>query len=262
MSVLFEEMTRGQILAIAPDAIAVLPTSATEQHGPHMAVGTDTLLCTTIARRAAEAAADQVPIVIAPPVAFGSSFHHNPFGGVLTLTSATFIEVVSEVVAGLSRSGFRKVVIINGHGGNSDQVGVVGQEAVNRLGLPIVAASCSYWNLCRTALVVSNLIPAAYIPGHAGQFETSMVMALRPDWVDEAERQQVDDVSSANIGLDIDLTGAVVQSHGTWQNGPGHTDNPAAATAELGVAMLEIIVAEVARFFREFSKVPGPQSER
>ena len=258
MKMLFEEMTREQILEVAPRAIAVLPTSATEQHGPHLAVGTDTLLCTTVARRAAEAAADQVSVVIAPPLAFGSSFHHNPFGGVLTLTSATFIEVVSEVVAGLSRSGFRKVVILNGHGGNSDHVGVVGQDAVNRLELPIVAASCNYWDLCREALVDADLIPDSLIPGHAGQFETSMVMALRPDWVDEQARQQVDDVSTADIGLDVDLTGAVVQSHGTWQKGPGHTDNPAAATAELGTAMLEIIVGEVARFFREFSRVSGP----
>ena len=258
MTVLFEEMTREQILEIAPRSIAVLPTSATEQHGPHMAVGTDTLLCTTVARRAAEAAADQVPVVIAPPLAFGSSFHHNPFGGVLTLTSATFIEATSEVIAGLSRSGFRKVVILNGHGGNSDHIGVVGQDAVNRLELPIVAASSNYWNLCRDALIKADLLPASCIPGHAGLFETSMVMALRPDWVDESARQQVDDVSTTDIGLDIDLTGAVLQSHGTWQKGPGHTDNPAAATAELGNLMLEIIVSEVAQFFREFSRVPGP----
>ena len=258
MKVLFEEMTREQIEEIAPRAIGVLPTAATEQHGPHMAVGTDTLLCTTVARRAAEAAADRVPVVITPPLAFGSSFHHYPFGGVLTLTSATFMGVVAEVVEGLSRTGFRKVVILNGHGGNSDHIGVVSQDAVNRLGLPLVAASCNYWDLCRDALVEQDLIPASRIPGHAGQFETSLVLALRPDWVDETARQRVDDVSAADVGLDVDLTGAVVQSHGTWQRGPGHTDDPAAATPELGAAMLEVIVPEVARFFREFARVPGP----
>ena len=81
MTVLFEEMTREQIKQIAPRAIGVMPTSATEQHGPHMAVGTDTLLVTTVARRAAEAVADDVPVVITPPLAFGSSHHHYPFGG-------------------------------------------------------------------------------------------------------------------------------------------------------------------------------------
>ena len=61
---MFEEMTREQIKAVAPGAIAVLPT--TEQHGPHMAVGADTLLCTTVARRAADAIAAGVPVVISP----------------------------------------------------------------------------------------------------------------------------------------------------------------------------------------------------
>ncbi|MBT5448157.1 MAG: creatininase family protein, partial [Gemmatimonadetes bacterium] len=97
MPVLFEEMTREQIKAIAPNAIAVMPTAATEQHGPHMAVGTDTLLVSTVAARAAEAAADSVPVVVTPPLAFGSSHHHIPFGGTLSLTSDTFIEVVREV---------------------------------------------------------------------------------------------------------------------------------------------------------------------
>ena len=64
MPVLFEEMTREHIKAIAPNAIAVMPTAATEQHGPHMAVGTDTLLVSTVATRAAEAAADSVPVVV------------------------------------------------------------------------------------------------------------------------------------------------------------------------------------------------------
>ncbi|SVE01776.1 uncharacterized protein METZ01_LOCUS454630 [marine metagenome] len=65
MTVLFEEMTREQINAVAPGAIAVWPTTATQQRGPHMAVGTDTLL-TTVARRAADAIAAEVPVVITP----------------------------------------------------------------------------------------------------------------------------------------------------------------------------------------------------
>ncbi|SVD53741.1 uncharacterized protein METZ01_LOCUS406595, partial [marine metagenome] len=149
MTVLFEEMTREQIKSIAPGAIAVMPTAATEQHGPHMAVGTDTLVCSTVAQRAAEAVVDDVRVVVTPPLSYGSSFHHYPFGGVLTLTSSTFIAVVAEVLEGLSRTGFRKLVVLNGHGGNSDHVGVVGQDAVNRMGLPAVVGTCNYWDLCR-----------------------------------------------------------------------------------------------------------------
>ena len=244
--------------AIAPQAIAVMPTAATEQHGPHMAVGTDTLLCTTVARRAAEAVADVVPVVVTPPLAFGSSHHHIPFGGVLSLTSDTFIDVVREVTEGLVRTGFRKVVILNGHGGNSDHVGVAGQDLVNRMDQPATVASCNYWDLAKAALVEKDLLPSPRIPGHAGHFETSLIMALRPDWVDPEALASVDDLTEATGGLDVDLAGAVVQTYGVWQTGPGQTDYPAAATPELGNAMLEVIVAQVAQFYNDFNRVRGP----
>jgi creatinine amidohydrolase len=258
MTVLFEEMNREQIKAIAPQAIAVMPTAATEQHGPHMAVGTDTLLCTTVARRAAEAVAGTVPVVVTPPLAFGSSHHHIPFGGVLSLTSDTFIDVVREVTEGLVRTGFRKVVILNGHGGNSDHVGVAGQDLVNRMGQPATVASCNYWDLAKAALVEKDLLPEPRIPGHAGHFETSLIMALRPDWVDAEALASVDDLTEATGGLDVNLAGAVVQTYGVWQVGPGHSDYPAAATPELGNALLEVIVAQVARFYSDFNRVRGP----
>ncbi|NKB72243.1 MAG: creatininase family protein [Candidatus Latescibacteria bacterium] len=258
MTVLFEEMTREQIKKVAPEAIAVLPTAATEQHGPHMAVGTDTLLCTTVAKQAAEAAAGQVPVVITPPLAFGSSHHHIPFGGVLSLTSDTFIDVVREVAQGLVRTGFRKVVILNGHGGNSDHVGVAGQDLVNRMDMAATVASCNYWDIGKPALVEKGLLEAGLIPGHAGHFETSLIMALRPDWVDPEGMAKVEDQSGGNSGLDVGVAAAVVQTYGVWQKGPGHTDNPAAASPELGRDLLAVLVDQVAQFYRDFHAVAGP----
>ena len=96
------------------------------------------------------------------------------------------------------------------------------------------------------------------MPGHAAHFETALVMALRPDWVDPDAQASTEDQSKASGGLDVALTGAVVQTYGTFQTGPGHTDNPAEATAELGQKMMEVGVAEVAQFFRNFAQVPGP----
>jgi len=258
MTVLFQEMNREQIKAVAPRAIGVLPTSATEQHGPHMAVGTDTLLVTTVAERAARAAADTVPVVITPPLAFGSSHHHYAFGGTLSLTSEVFAGVVRDVLIGLVRTGFRKLVVLNGHGGNKDLVGMAAQDLVNRLEIPATVASCNYWDVAKPALLRANLMPAGRIPGHAAHFETSAVLALRPDWVDAEACRQTRDMSTQNSGLDVDLTGATVQTYGAWAKGPGHTDHPAAATAELGHKALEIMVAELARFFRDFSRVAGP----
>ena len=259
MSILFSELTREEINEVASRAIGVLPTAATEQHGPHMAVGTDVILCQNVARRAAELAADTVPVIVAPTLPFGSSWHHYHFGGVISLTSPTFISAVQESVEGLARCGFRKIVVLNGHGGNSDHVGVVGQDIVNRLDHQVAVATGDYWNIARPALIDADIMPSPKIPGHAGHFETAMMMALRPDMVREAGLGKVTDVSDERDSLDIGMAGATVQIHGAWQKGPGHTDYPAAASPEEGKALCDTISNAVAKFYMEFAQVTGPE---
>ena len=247
------EMTRNQIAAIAPTAIAVLPTASVEQHGPHMPVITDTLLCTTVALRAAEQASDTVDVIVAPTLSFGNSHHHRPFAGVLSLASDTYMAAVIDILEGLTLSGFRKLVVLNGHGGNTDSNAVVGLDFVHRLGHDVSIATAAYWNIARAAVVEGTALPSNMIPGHAGRFETSMVMSLRPDLVPAEGLAQTEDLTKAPSGLFGAMAGATVQSHGGWAAGTGYTDNPAAASAEEGTAILEIVVAQVANFFRAFA---------
>jgi creatinine amidohydrolase len=248
MTVLFHEMTREQIRRTAPTAVAVLPTAAIEQHGPHLPVWTDSLLCETVARRAAERAAGQATVVVAPILPYGSSHHHFPFPGVLSLASPTFIAAVTDVLEGLVKSGFRRLVILNGHGGNSNLIGVIGQDMVNRLGHPVTMATADYWDIARRALAELNFGPGDWTPGHAGHFETALVMAVRPDLVDrDALAAAADQHDEA--GLDAALQGGMVQVHGTWGQSAGYSDSPASATAEAGQRYLEIIVERVAEFF-------------
>ena len=94
MTRLLAEMTRDQIAAAAPNAVAVLPTASIEQHGPHMPILTDTLLCGTVARQAAEralTAPESVEVLVAPVLPYGNSHHHRPFAGVLSLSSGTYM---------------------------------------------------------------------------------------------------------------------------------------------------------------------------
>jgi len=256
MTVLFCELTREHIRRIAPSATAVLPTAAIEQHGPHLPVWTDSLVCETVARRAAERAARQVPIVVAPILCFGSSHHHYPFPGVLSLTSATFTAAVTDVLQGLVRSGFRKLVVLNGHGGNSNLIGVIGQDLVNRLGHPVAVATADYWSIAGAAITASQVFPGGWVPGHAGQFETALVLALRPDLVDRHVLAGLPEAPS-DSGLDVGLEGGTVQEYGTWAAGPGYSDNPAAATAEAGQACLDIIVQRTADFLIAFHRLPA-----
>ncbi|MEZ4859706.1 MAG: creatininase family protein [Caldilineaceae bacterium] len=254
MTVLLAEMTREQIRAIAPNAIAVLPTASIEQHGPHAPVITDTLLCGTVAQRAAEWAAGRAQVVVAPVLCYGNSHHHRPFPGVLSLSSPTYLAAVTEILEGLVLSGFRKLVVLNGHGGNTDSNNVVGLDFVNRLGHNVAIATGAYWDIARAALVEQGLMPSNRIPGHAGRFETSMVMALRPDLIDAAGMAQVEDQSQVKKGLFGDLTGATVQVHGAWAASTGYTDHPAEASADEGKALLEVVVSRVSDFFVAFDQ--------
>lgn len=254
MTVLLAEMTREQIKRAAPNAIAVLPTAAIEQHGPHMAILTDTLLCGTVAQRAAERAADRVQVLVAPVLCYGNSHHHRPFAGVLSLSSATFMAAVIDILEGLKLSGFRKLIVLNGHGGNTDSNAVVGLDFVNRLGHDVSIATGAYWDIARAALVEKNLMPTQQIPGHAGRFETSMVLGLRPELVDPEGMAQVRDVSLGSKGLFADLSGATMQTHGAWAASTGYTDNPALSTAEEGKQLMEVVVQRVSDFFVAFNQ--------
>jgi len=254
MTVLLAEMTREQIKRLAPNAVAVLPTAAIEQHGPHMPILTDTLLCGTVAQRSAEAAASEVQVVVAPVLCYGNSHHHRPFAGVLSLSSPTYMAAVTDILEGLVRSGFRKLVVLNGHGGNTDSNAVVGLDFVNRLGHDVKIATGAYWDIARGALVERGLIASSLIPGHAGRFETSMVMALRPDLVTEEGLAQTQDMAKTAQGLFGDLSGATVQVHGAWAASTGYTDNPAAASAAEGQALLEVVVERVSKFLVAFGQ--------
>lgn len=256
MTYLLAELTRDKIEAVAPESVAVLCTAAIEQHGPHLPILTDSLLCETVTRRAAERASAQIPVVVAPILAYGNSHHHYPFAGTLSLSSGTFMAAVTELLEGLKRSGFRKLTIINGHGGNADSNGVVSLDFVNRLGHDVSIATASYWDIARASLVESGLIESGFVPGHAGLFETSLVMALRPELVDADVLAGTRDMTTEAQGLFAALSGGTAQKHGAWAASTGYTDNPKAATAELGQAMLDIIVQSVADFMVAFHATP------
>src|SRR5689334_22829283 len=91
---LLHELTREEARAIAPDTLIVFPTGATEQHGPHLPVATDCMAVEHIAREAARLAAQSIPVIVAPTLPFGSSHHHLPFGGTMTLSTEVYYKVV------------------------------------------------------------------------------------------------------------------------------------------------------------------------
>ncbi len=253
MTIRLAELTREQIRVAAPEAIAVLPTASIEQHGPHLPVITDTILCGAVAEQAAELANETTPVLVAPVLCYGRSHHHRPFPGVLSLSSDVYMRALADVLEGLALSGFTRIAVLNGHGGNSDPNAVVCADFIQNPANAVSVAYASYWDIARPAIVEQGIMSAPEIPGHAGRFETSMVMAVRPDLVNHDGLRQTAAMPPSTSQVSAHLAGGSVQTHGAWAASRGFTDQPALSTPEDGQAMLDITVRAVAAFFTAFA---------
>ena len=117
-SVLWQDLTAEELRdKAAKDAIVVLPVASIEQHGPHLPVGVDTVLCSGVCKAAAERASD-VELVVAPTLWCGMAEHHMAFGGTFTFDIPTYRAVLLAFLKSIERHGFHRVLIVNGHGGN------------------------------------------------------------------------------------------------------------------------------------------------
>jgi creatinine amidohydrolase len=244
---LLEEMTREEARKTAPQALIVLPVGAVEQHGPHLPVGTDYFTVEHLARAAAAEAAQSIPVLVAPTLPFGSSHHHLPFGGTLSLSTETYFRVVFELCESLIIGGFRRIFVLNGHGGNNELI----QLAIRDLALKHSCrlAASSYWNVAWDALVEAGAHQNGNLPGHAGRFETSQLLALRPQLVREPRphRDTIQDSDPRSF-----YSPYRVETYGSWQAIDGYSDSPDLGTASDGKMYLAAAVRSVARALVEF----------
>ncbi len=160
------------------DALVIIPVASLEQHGPHLGTGVDIVCATGVAEAVATRmlAAGQ-PVVVTPCAWAGLAEHHMSFGGTVSLEFDEFRAVLRGIVRSAARCGFRRVFLLNGHGGNAEAVGVCAMEFQRDLGIRVGAGT--YWYLVEDGFAPvlerqSNVM-------HACEAETSLVMALAPD---------------------------------------------------------------------------------
>lgn len=244
-SVFLADMNREQVREFAPGATVVLPTASTEQHGPHLPICTDTVECTAICQQAAELARTLVPVAVTPTLTFGYSHNHIPQPGMMSLTPATFLQVMRELGDCLYRSGFRRLVIINSHGWNDELIRVATYEL--SIAYHMTIAASSYWTVAWQSLVrEADATQLGRIPSHAGAFETALMLVLRPELVDRSPLPPAGD--KEHIGLEQTQRPLIRIAGRRRGVGPGYTDDPSAATAEAGRKYLSIIARDVAAF--------------
>jgi creatinine amidohydrolase len=221
------------------DAIVLVPVAAMEQHGPHLPVMVDSLLCAEVALRAARRVAECQPIVVAPTVWSGLSEHHMPLGGTFTLDFQTFFALLRCLCASLVTHGFRRIFLLNGHGGNRFALRVVVDELSGALGAAM--ATATYWEPAAGA--IARILEQQPGVQHACEAETSMVMALRPELVDAARFAEARFDEAPHT---VTQRGAHV-----WRSFPERTPtgvigDPTAASAAKGERLLDAAAETIA----------------
>ncbi len=179
-SVMWKDSTACELRDLAGrDAIVMLPVASMEQHGPHLAVGVDTILCEAICKIAAEAVQAERAVVVAPTLWCGLAEHHMAFGGTFTFDIPTYRAVLLAFLKSIARHGFGKVFIVNGHGGNVSALAAFLPDLALETGLTIRVTT--YFELAQPAMPA--ILEDQERVRHACEGETSLMLALAPDGV-------------------------------------------------------------------------------
>ena len=180
----WENLTRDEIAALDKEkSIVLLPTSATEQHGAHLPVGTDAIILSTLVdKMVKECEFDAGNLIFAPQLNVGKSNEHMGFAGTITFGTQTYYSLLHDSAAAISASGFKKLVLFNSHGGNTDMLNMISRDLRIDLGLDVFVFDwwfTPFWNEGLEGLQQSG----KYGVFHACELETSLMLAARPETV-------------------------------------------------------------------------------
>ncbi len=215
------------LLRDRPNEVALLPVGATEQHGPHLPTGTDTIVARGLC--AATSAATGAPVL--PAVALGCSYGHGTeLPGTLSLTPERLADLVVAAVRWASFSGVRRVLAVNGHFGNQAALSVAADHL--RHGHPDLRFGILNWWTLTPAITAQTLADGEDV--HANRAETALMMALAPEHVRFDQLPLADDEDRTE-GLVFRYTAPALSHNGV-------TGRPSEATPELGSALLEDVV--------------------
>ncbi|MEM8856454.1 MAG: creatininase family protein [Pseudomonadota bacterium] len=181
--VLWAGLTAKVLCAAAEGDVPVLfPVASTEQHGPHLATGVDSVLCSHVCHTAALSLYDQgIETLVLPTLWAGMAEHHMAFGGTLTVSLATYQAVIGEVCGSVLRHGFKRILIVNGHGGNIAPLAAMAPDLARILGVAVPVTT--YFDLVEEPF--AGVLEDQTSVLHAGEAETSMMMVAAPHLVDE-----------------------------------------------------------------------------
>jgi creatinine amidohydrolase len=253
------DLATTDFAALDPErTVAVLPVGATEQHGPHLPLRVDQCLVDGILAQALPQLPPAAPILVLPTQPVGYSPEHATFPGTLTLPIETVIATWVALGECVARTGVRKLLLFNGHGGQASLLDIVAREL--RVRCKLVVYGCNWWNLPLGDEVDGLFTADEHRFGvHAGQIETSLMLALAPDSVRMAQAQDFASTSRERAGQ-YPILGNGRSAKLGWAmqdyNPQGAAGNAAAADAAKGRAVLQAAGRQLALLLQEISALP------
>jgi len=247
------EQTYKEIRSIGQQdgSVLLIPIGSIEQHGNHLPVATDTILVDAIAKLGIDRVSGEVPILKTPPFWSGYSPHHLGFGGTLSLDFDVIIAAIENIADSALQNGFDALLLLNGHGGNmsliSTAVSTIGEENddVEVLGL-------TYFRLANEFI---DDIRESDIGGmsHGGEFETSLMLYLRKDLVDETsiDAQPLEEPYERGTQDLVDSGPVHVYREFEEYSSTGAIGEPEFASAEKGESIYRLLGDEIESFIQE-----------
>ncbi|MEZ4862952.1 MAG: creatininase family protein [Caldilineaceae bacterium] len=236
--------------AIAMQKVVLLPTGSTEQHGRHLPLDVDVFLaesvCLEVGRRAPE------EVLVLPPIAYGLNLHHIDFPGTIHIEPDVFIAFCLNITKSVAYHGFKKILLVNGHGSNAPLIDLVARKTV--LETDSLCAALGYFGLAAEAFRKVKDTP---VMAHADEFETSLYLHLAPERVQMDKAGHGDDVMGRYVSSDSVSTYPVRFSDywGRWTDLGVHGD-ARTASADKGKIIFEAAVTGMIELVQEWRQWP------
>jgi creatinine amidohydrolase len=252
------DFARRQAAGAALRTVAVLPVAATEQHGPHLPLNVDATLADGIIAASLAHLPESLDVLFLPTQAVGKSNEHLRFPGTLTLSAETLIRLWTEIGESVARAGVRKLVLFNAHGGQVSVMDIVARDLRTRCDLLVYAVN---WYDLPLGDDVNGLFPPEEhrFGIHAGEIETSMMLALQPAQVDMSQARDFRSTSQDRAQA-FEILGNGRSAKLGWQmqdyHPQGAAGNAARATAAKGQAVVQAAGHQLARLLQEVDRLP------
>ena len=235
------------------ELVAILPMGSLEEHGPIGPLGTDAIIPEEIAARLEARMSDRV--LILPTMPYGVTPALASFPGSVDIGYDALCSVLKGCVDAVLRCGVRRVLFLNGHGGNMAAIDTAALHLYRQGGQ---AAQIDWWVLC-------GQMKQEWMCGHGGGIETSVAMAVKPGWV-RPEKLFKSEVAHFNERLrnvhihNVEFEGATVKmmrdaADSIPSGDSGYGDSPSRASAKTGAEILDAVTDYTARFIDEFLKI-------